>query len=123
MGPELRCLKVCTTDMYKGKPMASVGAVIAVLSSCPHLQTLHIVFDGSILPPSFPIVTGVARGGQHGESVIGCKRVVAVRQLNRWVGISNRHITQLHVGHSPIGEDVCQLKELASCLRLVMPRL
>jgi hypothetical protein len=123
--PELRCLKVGTTDMFKGKPMASVGAVIAVLSFCPHLQTLHIVFDGSIPPPSFPVVTDMdkVRGGQHGESVWGSKKVVAVRQVNRWGGISNRYITQLHVGHSPIGEDMERLKELASCLRSVMPRL
>ena len=123
--PELRCLKMGTTAFSEMGPVrASVGAVIAVLNSCPHLQTLHIVFDGSILPLSSLVVTEVDRGGQHhGEPVRGSKEVVATNEVNRWGGISNRHITQIHVGHSPIREGVDRLKRLASCLRSVMPRL
>ena len=46
-----------TTVVYKKKPVASVGAVIMVSSFCPRLQTLHIVFDGSIPLLPFVIVT------------------------------------------------------------------
>ncbi|KAG6380426.1 hypothetical protein JVT61DRAFT_8560 [Boletus reticuloceps] len=45
-----------------------------------------------------------------------------VGQVNRW-GISNAHITQIHVGHSPIGVDMDELRGLATCLGSVMPRL
>ncbi|KAI9566252.1 hypothetical protein HD554DRAFT_2174709 [Boletus coccyginus] len=107
MWPELTSLKVGTTDVSEGRPAASVGAVIAVLRFCPHLQTLHIVFNGSIPPPP-PVTVEEERA--------------AVSQVNRW-GVSNQHITRIHVGNSPFWEGIDNLKDLASCLKSVMPRL
>ena len=124
MWPELTSLKVGTTDMSEGRPAASVGAVIAVLRFCPHLQTLHIVFNGSIPPPP-PVM--VADGEEEEENVDmegveDKKEERAASQVNRW-GVSNQHVTQIHVGYSPFWEGVDSLKDLASCLKSVMPRL
>ena len=134
--PELRSLKLGAADMSRAEPVASVGAVIAVLRSCPYLETLHIVFDGSIPPPSPVMMLDVdsLRGTQHGEWAGGSEgsgggRVeegkeerVATSQVRTW-GISNQHITQIHVGHSPIVEDREKSRDLVSCLGSVMPRL
>lgn len=135
--PELKSLKVGATDVSRAKPRASVGAVIAVLRSCPCLETLHIVFDGSIPPPPTTVL-GVDENTRCGESVGGGEaeevRVAGVEegkeervstsQARSW-GISNQYITQIHVGHSPvpIEGDMDGLRALASCLRSVMPRL
>ncbi|KAF8452825.1 hypothetical protein L210DRAFT_2058464 [Boletus edulis BED1] len=116
--PELRCLKLGTTDALKWWPAASVRAVIAVLRSCPHLQTLHIVFNGSI-PPPCPTMND-EEASERVED--GKDERAEVGQVNRW-GVSNAHITQIHVGHSPIGVDIAGLKGLATCLGSVMPRL
>ena len=120
MWPELTSLKVGMTDMCKGKPAASVGAVIAVLRFCPHLQTLHIMFNGSIPPPPLVAVEEEenvdARGEDKKEGKAGAS------QVNGW-GISNQHITQIHVGYSPFCEGIDSLKDLASCLKSVMPWL
>ena len=134
--PELRSLKLGAADVSRAKPVASVGAVIAVLRSCPYLETLHIVFDGSIPPPPPTMMPDVdsLRGTQHGEWAGDGKeweveRVeeekkerVATSRARTW-GISNLHITQIHVGHSPIVDDREELRDLVSCLRSVMPRL
>lgn len=133
--PELKSLKVGAADVSRATPVASVRAVIAVLRACPCLETLHIVFDGSIPPPP-PTVLDVDEGTQHGGSagdgeaeevrVDGVERGQQERVATSWArswGISNQYITQIHVGHSPIEEDVNGLKDLASCLRSVMPRL
>lgn len=126
--PELRSLKMGTTDVNKEiKPAASVGAVIALLKFCPHLHTLHIVFNGSIPPPHQTLMPYTAKDGKsvRGEDVGAeegkWEKRAAMRQ-NRW-GISNWHITQIHVGHSPLAKNVDGYKDLMSCLRSVMPRL
>jgi len=124
------------TEVSRAKPVASVGAVIAVLRSCPFLETLHIVFDGSIPPPPPMMMLDVdsLSGTQHGEWAgggeesggarveEGKKGRVTTSRAPTW-GISNQHITQIHVGHSPIAEDRERMRDLISCLRSVMPRL
>ncbi|KAF8121208.1 hypothetical protein EV363DRAFT_1435932, partial [Boletus edulis] len=119
--PELRCLKMGTADISNGKPVASVGAVIAVLRFCLRLQTLHIVFDGSI-PPPCPTTNDEESGVSVERVEEGKEEQEMVGQVNRW-GVSNAHITQIHIGHSPTGWGVDELKGLATCLRSVMPRL
>ncbi|KAG8214928.1 hypothetical protein J3R82DRAFT_10115 [Butyriboletus roseoflavus] len=134
--PELRSLKVGAADVSRMKPVASVGAVIAVLRSCPCLETLHIVFDGAIAPPPPTTALDVDEGTQRGKSAgggeaekVGVEGVeggkeerVTMSRTCSW-GISNQYMTEIHVGHSPAGEDMEGLKNLASCLRSVMPRL
>ena len=134
--PELRSLKMGAADVTRVKPVASVGAVIAMLRSCPCLETLHIVFDGAIPPPLPTTVLDVDEGTQRGESAgsgeaekvgveggRGRKKEGMTTGWARSWGISNQYITEIHVGHSPTGEDVEGLKNLALCLRSVMPRL
>ncbi|KAG6379444.1 hypothetical protein JVT61DRAFT_11920 [Boletus reticuloceps] len=119
--PELRCLKMGTADISNGKPVASVGAVIAVLRFCPRLQTLHIVFDGSI-PPPCPTMNDEESGVSVERVEEGKEEQEMVGQVNRW-GVSNAHITQIHIGHSPTGWGMDTLEDLATCLRSVMPQL
>ncbi|KAI9566259.1 hypothetical protein HD554DRAFT_1211377 [Boletus coccyginus] len=123
MWPELTSLKVGTSDVSKGSPAASVGAMIAVLRSCPHLQTLYIVFNGSIPPPPPDMVEEEENVDVEGVDEGKEQRLgVVVGQVNGW-GVSNRHITRIHVGNSPFWEGTDSLKDLASCLKSVMPRL
>ncbi|KAG8214868.1 hypothetical protein J3R82DRAFT_10035 [Butyriboletus roseoflavus] len=96
----LRSLKLGTANpsIMRPWPAASIGAVISVLTYCKHLETFHIVFDGSIPPPA-PL----------GEP--GCQG---------W-GASNRCLTKLRVGYSPIGD--ATINVIASCFKSVMPCL
>lgn len=129
--PELKSLKIGAADESRGEPVASVGAVIAVLRSCPCLETLHVVFNGSIPPPRPVMRPHVDRGTPHGNSVeVGKEgeeeRVEDGREATspaRTWGVSNQHITEIHVGHSLIVADRERLRDLVSCLRSVMPRL
>ncbi|KAI9566261.1 hypothetical protein HD554DRAFT_2174720 [Boletus coccyginus] len=100
MWPELTSLKVGTTSVSKRRPVASVVAVIAVLRSCPHLQTLHIVFNGSIPPPPPVMVEEEENVDVEGVDE-GKEERAAVSQVNGW-GVANRHITQIHVGLLPV---------------------
>lgn len=96
----LRSLKLGTGNpsIMRPWPAATVGALIAVLTYCKHLETFHIVFDGSIPPPA-PL----------GEP--GCQG---------W-GTSNRCLTKLRVGYSPIGD--ATINVIASCFKSIMPCL
>ncbi|KAF8123233.1 hypothetical protein EV363DRAFT_1356647 [Boletus edulis] len=113
--PGLRSLKLGTAD----------GAVIAMLRSCPYLETLHIVLDGSIPPPPPMVMPDVDRDTQHGELAgsdeEGTERTT-MSQGCTW-GISNQCITQIHVGHSPVVRHMERLNDLVLCLRSVLPRL
>jgi len=117
----LTSLKVGVADVSKARPFASVGAVLAVLKACRQLETLWIVFDGSLGLPSVEDKgkrrgelenEGEGEGASHDEN----------ENENEW-GVTNHHITHIRVGHSPLGEDDEGLEALARCLRTVMPRL
>ena len=107
---QLRSLKLGTAyrSVALPWPLASVWAVVAVLSHCEHLETLHIAFNG-LFPPS--------------ESSPGEDDEVAPSEETEcqgW-GVSNRHITELCVGYSPVGR--ATIDDIASCLKSVMPCL
>lgn len=110
--PKLRCLKIGVADETRVAPVATVGAVIAVLKLCPSLETLHIVFNGSVPPPLPRIIVNAEEED----------RAVATSYVGPW-GVSNQHITAIHVGHSPIVADRVRLSDLVVCLRSIMPRL
>lgn len=96
--PYLRSLKLGTANPSIMWPAASVGAMIAVLTYCKSLETLHIVFDGSIPPPA-----------PSGEPA-----------CQEW-GVANRYLTKLRVGYSPIGNATVNV--IASCFKSIMPCL
>jgi hypothetical protein len=106
----LRSLKLGTANpsITRPWPVASVGAVIAVLRYCKHLETLHIVFNGTIPPP--------------GGSAMQDGKVVLSGELacQGW-NVSNRYITKLCVGYSPIGD--ASVNAVASCFKSIMPCL
>ncbi|KAF8553691.1 hypothetical protein OG21DRAFT_1207014 [Imleria badia] len=106
----LRSLKLGTANpsITRPWPVASVKAIIAVLRYCQHLETLHMVFDGSIPPPG-------ASTMQDGKVALSEALV-----CQGW-GVSNRHITMLRVGYSPIKD--ATINALASCFKSMMPRL
>ncbi|KAG8214925.1 hypothetical protein J3R82DRAFT_10112 [Butyriboletus roseoflavus] len=119
----LTSLKTGVADVSKAKPVASVRAVLAVLKACRELETLWIVFDGSVTPPSGDV--GVDENGkQPGETEDGDgeRREDEDKDKDEWA-VTNHHITHIRVGHSPIGEDEKGLEALARCLRAAMPRL
>ena len=105
----LRSLKLGTANpsIARPWPVASVGAVIALLRCCKHLETLHIVFDGTIPPP----------GGSTMEDSDVLSEALACQGWN----VSNRYITRLCVGHSPIGD--ATIHAMASCFKSIMPCL
>lgn len=107
---QLRRLQAGTANesITRPRPAASIRAVIEVLRCCKHLETLHIVFDGSIPPPGCSTV-------EDGKVALSEELV-----LQGW-GVSNRRITELCVGYSPIGD--ATINALASCLKSIMPRL
>lgn len=106
----LRSLKLGTANpsIMRPWPAASVGAVIAVLTHCRHLETFHVVFDASIPPP--------------GGSILKDGQVTLSEEVVRqgW-GISNRHITRFCVGYSPIGD--ATIDAVATCFKSIMPCL
>lgn len=105
---QLRRLTLGTTNpsILRPWPAASVGAVIAVLTHCPDLETLHIVFDGSIPPPGGAIL-------KEGQVTLP-----AVRVSEGW-GVCHRRVTRFGVGYSPIGDaTVCVM---AACFKSIMP--
>ena len=106
----LRSLKLGTANpsITRPWPVASVGAVIMVLRHCKHLETLHIVFDGSIPPPGALVM-------QDGKVALSEELV-----CQGW-GISNRLITTLRVGYSPIRD--ATINAVASCFKSIMPCL
>ena len=105
----LRSLKLGTANpsIARPWPVGSVGAVIAVLKCCKHLETLHIVFDGTIPPP----------GGSTMEDSDVLSEALACQGWN----VSNRYITRLCVGHSPIGD--ATIHAMSSCFKSIMPCL
>lgn len=108
----LRSLKLGTANPSVSRPwpVASIGAVIAVLRYCKHLETLHLLFDASIPPP--------------GGLTMPDGRVALSEELvhQGWAwGVSNRCITKLFVGYSPIG--YATIGAVASCFKSIMPRL
>jgi hypothetical protein len=106
----LRSLKLGTANpsVTRPWPVASVGAVIAVLRYCKHLETLHIVFDGTIPPPG---------GSTMQDGKVAVSEEVACQGWS----ISNRYITKLCVGYSPIGD--ATIHPIASCFKSIMPCL
>jgi hypothetical protein len=121
----LTSLKVGVADVSKARPLASLGAVLAVLKACRELETLWIVFDGSL---GVPLVDdkGKRRRGLETETMVKIEGEVEMEDENEneneW-GVTNDRITHIRVGHSPLGEDDKELEGLARCLRAVMPRL
>jgi len=99
----------------KARPLASVGAVLVVLRACRQLETLWIVFDGSLGVPS--VDDKGKRWGELGE----VERKDENENENEW-DVRNHRITHIRVGHSTLGDDK-GLKGLAGCLRAVIPRL
>lgn len=112
----LRSLKLGVSDVSKARPVASVGAVLAVLRACLHLETLWIIFDGTLKLPT--VDEKGKRWGLQGEVESQDRDV----NENEW-GVTNRYITQIRVGHSPLPEDEKGLETLAKCFKTVMPRL
>lgn len=113
MAASLRCLRTlklgtANPSIMRPWPAASVSAVIAVLTHCRHLETFHIVFDGSIPPP--------------GGSIQRDGRVTLEEEMVRrgW-GVSNRCITTFCVGYSPIGD--ANVDAIAACFKSIMPCL
>ena len=106
----LRSLKLGTANpsITRPWPAASVGAVIAVLRYCKHLETLHIIFDGSIPPPG---------GSTMQDGKTGLSEELACQG---W-GVSNRCITKLRVSYSPIRD--ATINAIASCFKSIMPCL
>ena len=106
----LRSLKLGTVNpsITRPWPAASVGAVIAVLKYCKHLETLHIIFDGSIPPPG---------GSTTQDGKTGLSEELA---CPGW-GVPNRCITKLRVGYSPIRD--ATINAIASCFKSIMPCL
>lgn len=106
----LQSLKLGTANpsLTRPWPAATVGAVIAVLRHCAHLEALHMVFDGSIPPPGCATTQDgkVARLGETARE--------------GW-GVSNRRITKLYVGYSPIAD--ATVDAIASCFKATMPCL
>ena len=104
---QLRSLKLGTANPSVIQPRlaASIGAVIMVLSHCKHLETLHIAFDGFISPPGTP----------------DGKLVPSEALARQGWGVSNKLITKLCVGSSPIGD--ATVNGIASCLKSIMPSL
>lgn len=117
----LTSLKLGVGDVSKARPVASVMAVLAVLKACRWLETLWIVFDGSVTPPSGDVRVN-EKGKQQGEAENGDGEARKDEDQNEW-GVTNHHITRISVGHSLVGEDEKGLEALAGCLRAVMPRL
>ncbi|KAH7890205.1 hypothetical protein F5I97DRAFT_1924763 [Phlebopus sp. FC_14] len=74
--PNLRRLALGTCDVSRAKPLATINALISLLTHCPNLESLHLAFDGSVPPPTEILPD-----------------------------VQNNHITKLQVGHSSI-EDV-----------------
>ncbi|KAH7884927.1 hypothetical protein F5I97DRAFT_1928342 [Phlebopus sp. FC_14] len=74
--PNLRTLALGTCDVSRAKPLATINALISLLTHCPNLESLHFVFDGSVPPPA---------------------------EIPH--DVQNNRITKLQVGHSSI-EDV-----------------
>ena len=111
--------KAGVADVSKARPLASLGAVVAVLRAYRQLETLWIVFDGSFGVPS---VDDEGRRRRGLETEIEGEVEREDENENEW-GVTNLRITHIHVGHSPLGEDDKELEGLARCLRVVMPRL
>ncbi|KAF8121204.1 hypothetical protein EV363DRAFT_1458241 [Boletus edulis] len=112
----LTSLKVGVADVSKARPFASVGAVLAVLRACRQLETLWIVFDGTLGLPS------VDEKGKRRGQLNKVEKIDGSENKNEW-GVTNHLITHIRVGHSPLGEDEKGLEAMARCLRSVMPRL
>jgi len=106
---QLRRLKLGTGDISitRSRPVASIGAVIAILRCCEYLETLHILFDGSIPPPQ-------GSAAQDGK-LANPEELMCLRR-----GV-NRRITELRVGYSPI-EDAT-VNTIACCLKSILPCL
>ena len=106
----LRSLKLGTANpsITRPWPAASVGAVIAVLRHCKHLETLHIVFDGSIPPPG-------------GSTMQDCQAAPSEELACQGWNVSNRCITELCVGYSPIRD--ATINAIASCFKSIIPCL
>lgn len=104
---QLRSLKLGTSNpsITRLRPVATVATVIAVLRHCKQLETLHILFDGSIPPP---------------ESFTSQEGDVAFSEKLEW-GVSNHFITRLDVGYTPIQD--ATIHAIASCFRSIMPCL
>ncbi|KAH0832413.1 hypothetical protein J3R83DRAFT_13453 [Lanmaoa asiatica] len=117
----LTSLKMGVGDVSKATPVATVGAVLAVLKACRQLETLWIVFDGSVAPPLGDVRVD-EKGKRWVELETEIEGEVERKDENGW-GVTNHYITHIRVGHSPIGEDEKGLEALARCLRAVMPRL
>ncbi|KAF8133280.1 hypothetical protein EV363DRAFT_1397519 [Boletus edulis] len=107
---QLRGLKLGTANrsITRARPAASVGAVIAVLRYCQHLETFHIVFDGSVSPPA-------------GSTMQGGKAALSDLASSQGWGVSNGRITKLCVGYSPIVD--ATIHAIASCFKSIMPCL
>ena len=118
----LTSLKMGVGDVSKARPLASVGAVLAVLRACRQLETLWIVFDASLPLPSRADDKGKQSKEAETKNRQGREVAKTKKDENEW-GITNSLISQLRVGYSPIGEDEPALKALARCLGTVMPRL
>ncbi|KAF9220211.1 hypothetical protein BS17DRAFT_787717 [Gyrodon lividus] len=114
----LKSLKLGTADVSRAGPVASFRAVISLLTYCTSLETLHIVFDGTIAPPPRVPASQAGEGDGEGDSEGQRHRDGGPGAGEGW-GVSNKLITQLHVGHSPIGD----VDVVASCLKSLMPRL
>ena len=114
-------LKVGVVDASKARPLASPGAVAAVLRACRQLETLWTVFDWSL---GMPLVDdkGKRRGELETEIEIegGVEREVGDENES---GVKNQCITHIRVGHSSLGEDDKELEALTRCLRSAMMRL
>ena len=123
----LRHLKIGTaklSSVIRPSPAASVAAVIAVVTYCPHLETLGIAFDGTIPPP--PSLTRLAlEAPQEWAGNDERPSTVTAAESGDLVpegwGVPNTCIAKLHVGYSPIAN--ATLGILMSCLKSLMPCL
>ncbi|KAF9237980.1 hypothetical protein BU15DRAFT_62825 [Melanogaster broomeanus] len=120
----LRRLQVGTTDPSRARPVASFRAVISLLTYCTSLETLHVAFDGTIAPPPYVAPSVAAEGEAQVDGEDERHRQVELEGRagggEGW-GVSNKLITELHVGHSPIMD--VHVDVVASSLRSLMPRL
>ncbi|KAG6331270.1 hypothetical protein ID866_7815 [Astraeus odoratus] len=71
--PNLKHLALGTGDISRTRPRVTMNGLIALLTHCPSLASLHLVFDATVLPP---------------EELLG--------------SFVNTCITEITVGHSPI---------------------
>lgn len=129
--PYLRHLKVGTaklSSVIRPYPVATVVAVIGVVTYCPHLETLCIPFDGRLLPPfsvtqslfSSDTMCRELRGdGEPWESESSA--VTYLGDVVKGWGMPNKRITKLHVGNSPVADAAIGI--LASCFKSLLPGL